>query len=326
MSKPVSKTLIGAFVAGALALVCLAVVIFGSGKLFQSTAKFVLFFDSSISGLNIGSPVVLRGVQIGRVTSIKLIGDVKGVKYLIPVYIELDRERFDTSRESDTDADITAYMQQFIAKGLRARLASQSLLTGQLMIEIDFYEPEDPSAKVRPPREYGGVPIIPTIPSKLDSLMQRFSTLPLENIAQNLLVITSDIKKFVQSPDTEQALAELKTLKTDITMTLNKVQSALGAFEDFAHSASALSKDSGKLIRNLNAKLSSTLLDIEKAVRQLDAAISDVRAVANPSSLPVIELTRTLEDLSRAAKAVQSLAETLEHSPNALFRGKGNPR
>ena len=326
MSKPVSKTLIGAFVVGALSLVCLAIAVFGSGKLFQSTINFVLFFDSSISGLNIGSPVVLRGVQIGRVTSIKLIGDVKGLQYLIPVYIELDRERFGTSRESDTDADIATYMQRFIAKGLRARLASQSLLTGQLMIEIDFYDPEDPSAKVRPLREYGGVPVIPTIPSKLDSLMQRFSTIPLENIAQNLLIITSDIKDFVQSTETKQTLQSLKELKSDIVVTLNKVQSALGAFEDFAQNASGLSESTEQLVRNLNAKLNTTLIHVEKVIKQLDVAINDARSVVNPSSLPVIELSKTLEDLSRAAKAVHNLAETLEHSPNALFRGKGSPR
>ena len=326
MSKPASKTLVGAFVVGALALVCLAIAVFGSGKLFQSTVKFVLFFDSSISGLNLGSPVVLRGVQIGRVTSIKLIGDVKGLQYLIPVYIELDRERFDTSHKSETDADIAESMQKFIAKGLRARLASQSLLTGQLMIEIDFYESEDLNAKVRPLREYGGVPVIPTTPSKLDSLMQRFSTLPLENIAQNLLVITSDLRKFIQSAEMEQTLTSIKTLKTDISTTLNKVQSALSAFESFAHEASTLSEDSGQLIRNLNAKLSTTLTNIDKAVKKLDSDVIDVSAVVNHYSLTVNELSKKLEDLSRAAKAVYNLAETLDHSPNALFRGKGTPR
>ena len=326
MSKPVSKTLIGAFVVGALALICLAVAVFGSGKLFRSTTKFVLFFDSSISGLNLGSPVVLRGVHIGRVTSIRLVGDAESLRYLIPVYIEIDRERFDTPLSSDEHVDIATYMQQLIAKGLRARLASQSLLTGQLMIEIDFYAAEELNDSNRPLREYGGVIVLPTIPSKLDSLMQRFSTLPLENIAQNLLEITEDIKSFMHNGETVQAMRSFKHLGSDLASTLQKVQSTLNEFENLAREASGLSNSTTQLIRNMNAKIGTLLADVEKTIKELNGAIGDVRDVVNPSSLPVIELSRTLQDLSEAAKAVHSLAETLDHTPDALFRGKGSSK
>ena len=326
MSKPVSKTLIGAFVVGALALVFLAVAVFGSGQLFRSTTKFVLFFDSSISGLSIGSPVVLRGVHIGRVTSIRLVGDVEGLKYLIPVYIEIDRERFDTPLGTKEHVDIATYMQQLIAKGLRARLASQSLLTGQLMIEIDFYATEELEPSKRLLHEYGGVLVLPTIPSKLDSLMQRFSTLPLENIAQNLLEITSDIKAFIHSDETMLAMSSFKNLGTDIAATLRKVQSTLNEFENLAREATGLSDSTKQLVRSMNAQIDTLLADIEKTIKEFNGAIGDVRDVINPSSLPVIELSKTLQDLSEAAKAVHSLAETLDHTPDALFRGKRNSK
>ena len=64
MSKPANKTLIGAFVVGATALLLLAIAVFGSGKLFQTTSRYVLFFDGSISGLSVGSPVLFRGVPV----------------------------------------------------------------------------------------------------------------------------------------------------------------------------------------------------------------------------------------------------------------------
>ena len=80
MSKPANKTLIGAFVVGATALLLLAIAVFGSGKLFQTTSRYVLFFDGSISGLSVGSPVLFRGVPVGRVVEIRLTGnlDTKG--------------------------------------------------------------------------------------------------------------------------------------------------------------------------------------------------------------------------------------------------------
>ena len=74
MSKTANKTLIGAFAVGAAALLLLAVAVFGSGMLFKETARFVLFFDRSVSGLSVGSPVVFQGVPVGRVTDIRLVG------------------------------------------------------------------------------------------------------------------------------------------------------------------------------------------------------------------------------------------------------------
>jgi ABC-type transporter Mla subunit MlaD len=64
MGSKVNPTVIGAFVVGAVALVVVGVLLFGGGKLFQEKAPFVIFFDSSVQGLNVGAPVVFRGVQI----------------------------------------------------------------------------------------------------------------------------------------------------------------------------------------------------------------------------------------------------------------------
>ena len=90
MSKTASKTTIGAFVAGALVLLFVAIAVFGSGRLFQSTTRYVLFFDSSIKGLSIGSPVMFRGVPVGRVTEIQLAGSLQELIFQTPVFIELN--------------------------------------------------------------------------------------------------------------------------------------------------------------------------------------------------------------------------------------------
>ena len=75
MSRKVNKTAIGVFVVGALILLMVAIVVFGSGNLFKQTNKFVLYFDGSVKGLSIGAPVVFRGVSIGTVKDISLIYD-----------------------------------------------------------------------------------------------------------------------------------------------------------------------------------------------------------------------------------------------------------
>ena len=64
MSKKANPALVGGFVLGALALAVVAVMIFGSGRLFHQTERYVLYFQGSMTGLNVGSPVVFRGVEV----------------------------------------------------------------------------------------------------------------------------------------------------------------------------------------------------------------------------------------------------------------------
>ena len=72
MNKKISPTLIGVFVVGAVALIVIAILVFGSGRLFRQSRDFVLYFDNSVNGLRVGAPVKFKGVEIGQVKRIKL--------------------------------------------------------------------------------------------------------------------------------------------------------------------------------------------------------------------------------------------------------------
>ena len=121
MSKPANKTLIGAFVVGAVVLAVAAIVLFGSGKFFKKTEPWLTFFQGSVKGLNVGSPVVFRGVQIGQVTDIIVGFDATQLEVLIPVFLEIDPEKFkdigDSSQKSDPEMHSA-----LIERGLRAQL------------------------------------------------------------------------------------------------------------------------------------------------------------------------------------------------------------
>ncbi len=324
MSKPVNKSLIGAFVVGAVALVCIAVAVFGSGKLFKKTYDAVMFFDGSLSGLNMGSPVVLRGVPVGRVVSIRVVGDMKTREYTIPVVIQIDSEKIDIPEGVDfSNRYGPSYLNDLLARGLRGRLASQSFLTGQLMVELNFFPPSEAGAYKGKVEYYEGLPVLPSIPSKLDSLMQRFNTLPLEQITQNILYITDDIHAFLNKGDVQNLVMKLNLVASDLQKLTDPLQSVIRHFNSFAKNASGMSRNASAMFEDVQARINQTLETMNTSLATLNTTLADIRGVVNPASLPVLELTRSLREISEAARAVRSLADTLDHSPDSLLVGKG---
>ena len=77
MAKQANRMMIGGFVVLAVAILAASLVVFGSGKFFKKTNKYVLFFDESIKGLNVGAPVLFQGVPVGSVTNIVILADFK---------------------------------------------------------------------------------------------------------------------------------------------------------------------------------------------------------------------------------------------------------
>src|SRR5215831_20501766 len=99
MGSRINPTTIGAFVVSAIVLVIAGVLVFGGGKSFQKRLPYVLFFESSVEGLNVGAPVIFRGVQVGQVTAIAAIADPQTFEIRIKVNIELVRGSINVGQE-----------------------------------------------------------------------------------------------------------------------------------------------------------------------------------------------------------------------------------
>lgn len=178
MSKKANKTLIGAFVVGAVVLLILSLIVFGSGKLFRRTNKYVLFFDDSVKGLAIGAPVNFRGVKLGVVKDINLVYDPSTRFAFIPVIIETEQSRIKGLPLQREHGNV----QFLINNGLRAQLDTVSFLTGQLAISLDFF-PDKPARLRGLMKEYTE---LPTIPSPLGELQKNIGDIPMKEISFDL--------------------------------------------------------------------------------------------------------------------------------------------
>ncbi len=322
MSKTANKTVIGAFVAGALILLFVAIAVFGSGRLFQNTTRYVLFFDSSIKGLSIGSPVMFRGVPVGRVTEIQLFGSLKDMIFQTPVFIELDEKVEKSFAGSNPPISRQEYFDRLIAHGFRASLTNQSLLTGQLMVELNFYPPSELPSQLDRTQLYDGVLEIPTIPSKLDDMMQKAFKLPYEQITANILSITEELDRILKSADVQQIphkasllVDQFDKLSVDLEQTLREARSLIRPYAELATTTE----------KRVDATLDEAtrfLKTINSLADEARRTMADARAILNKNSPTVLELNQAIREISDSARAVRVLANTLERNPESLLRGK----
>jgi len=201
MSRKVNKTVIGLFVIGALVLLVIGIVIFGSGVLFKRTNKFVLYLDGSVKGLSIGAPVMFRGVSIGTVRDISLIYDSKAGTIMLPVIVEIEQGRIKGAPSFGESGGA----KKMIELGLRGKLEVQSFLTGQLMISFDFY-PDKPAELRGILKTY---PELPTLPISPD-IFELMNEIPIKEISKNLAATAKGIDRLVNSSDLQRSLYELR--------------------------------------------------------------------------------------------------------------------
>ncbi len=223
MSKPANKTLIGAFIIGAIALLVVAVLIFGSGKFLKKTHYAVVFFEGSIKGLNEGAPVIFQGVKIGAVTNIRLVYDPANDSVRIPVIIELEPDKFE--RTDVVERQPEKNLKMLIERGLRAQLQMQSFVTGQLMIALNFF-PDRPATYIGFIKEY---PEIPSIPTPLQELAKTIEELQLKEIVKKLNLTLNSVRKLIQHIDKkiDPLIANLSDTSEITQNTLESMQATL---------------------------------------------------------------------------------------------------
>ena len=325
MNKQISPTLMGAFVVGALALLVIAVIALGSGRLFRKTYEFVLYFKGSVNGLNVGAPVKFKGVEIGTVTDI-LLQVEKLEPGRIPVIIELDAKKlagrgFRGSLLVDPDE-----LQRALDQGLRGQLQMESFLTGVLYVALDLY-PDTPAQFVLPRgSRYQEIPTVPTeLEQAQDELRKAFTKLAKIDFDAAIVAMThafEGIDRLAKSPALNNSLKSLE-------QTMPKVDEAVVNIRRLAANLDKNANDLSSDLQHTSAAARQTIAEIETAAKQVgitmkegEGALASARAVIDPESPTFYELTKSLREVSGAARALRILADYLERNPTALIFGK----
>lgn len=206
--KPNNK-LIGLFIVSGIALFALIIGMFVSEKIMNKNQDLlVMYFSESIKGLDVGSQVVFKGVTVGKVVKIDIITDVEELNFSIPVYMAFDEDDSDIGTEEPLE-DPHQVLQKLVAKGLRARLATQNYLTGQLMIELEFIE-NAPEAVYHSAPE-SDVLEIPTVLSQIAEISQGIQEIPLRETFKKMNTFLDNLNNDLV-PQMEKLLAEFSVI------------------------------------------------------------------------------------------------------------------
>jgi paraquat-inducible protein B len=333
MNRGFSPRMIGLFVLGAIILGVLGAVALGGGALFQNGTQYTIYFDESLKGLRRGAPVTFRGVDIGQVTAIRAVYDAESRSVRVPVTVEIRPGAVVVNEDGQGDGQAMAGL---IEEGLRARLDVQSLLTGQLLIALDFFPNQVRSAQQRV-----AAGLIPSVPSTLanfqrtadDALMELPQiTSSLREVARSLQGFLSDsnreslqetlaslatLSRSLGDPEgpTQRTLAELPGLVEQIHQAATQVPPLLQKLDGLATTGEAR-------LQTLGDQLAKLADSTGKAADQAAALIRENRRGLHDfvdDGLP--ELQGFVADATRLVNELSSTIRDMRQDPARFFLG-----
>jgi paraquat-inducible protein B len=310
MSLRANPAVIGAFVVGAVALLLVALLVWGGTGVFRTKLDYVLFFDSAVTGLTKGAPVMGRGVKIGEVTDIQ----IRWGTPLVAVYIAMEPEAVKGTTEAGPRRAIERLVRE---EGLRAQLRMQSFVTGVLYVALEFRPDTPVRLRGLDPR----VAELPTIPTdievwtaKLERFAEKIDKIPLEQIGQSAAETLDGVKKIVHSRETQELVRNANAAIADARALVQRVDAKIdplvGQLKDtLAHldasldAARKLALDVDARVDPLATRADGTLDAARAAIGDLGPVIENMRrltATLDAQSDPLLASIRNTSDATRA--------------------------
>lgn len=255
--------------------------------------RFMAYFQGSVKGLEKGSVVEFRGIQVGEVAEVRMEYEPLTGEVFIPVVIEIQPERINL-RGALSDLAPTAVEQArlLVERGLRARLESGNLLTGALVVSLDFHPLAEPAVL----KVGGNYPEIPTLPKQLDEiagnvrkLVDKLDHIPVERLGKEIAGAISAMRGTLEQTEAAGKQANRDVLP-GVTATLEAARDTLKTVQLTLASAEKVAQAAGKMVA--------------------------------PSSSMNTELLRMMNEMTDTMRSVRLLVEQLDRSPESLLMGR----
>lgn len=331
MKTKFNPAVVGGFVLGGFVLLIIGLLSFGGVSFFSKPQQFVVYFDESTHGLDKGSPVKLRGVRIGRVSSLNIRYDERSNKSVVAVVCEFSKDIVTDAQGGAFDVSNRTQLQALVDKGLRAQLGVLGLATGLLFVQLDFFDPKEYPAEERAAdSRYVTVPSAPSaiteIQNSVTDILANIKRVDFPGLSRELVALLGETRKRIEGVDFvglaeqwKKTGASVEALASGTTPQLKETLTNLnGAVAELRGTFAKLDTQIG----TNGEQLTITLKQAKETLESFNSAAAGARNFIAAQSGLGLEAMRTLSQLGEAAQAVQRLADFLERNPQALISGK----
>jgi paraquat-inducible protein B len=332
MKTKVNPAIVGAFVIGALVLGFVSLLMFGGLNFFAHPERFVVYFHESIHGLDLGSPVQLRGVRVGRVVDLNVRYDAQTNDPAIAVVCELNKNKIRDGQGAVLNITAPGELQTLVDRGLRAQLVSASLATGLLYVELDFSDPKtNPAGRIPPNSEYVVVPSTPSAIEEFQNsaieILTNVRRIDFAGLSNELKGLLADARRQIDGLDIQGAVNQWKSTGASVQAL---VQSA--NIKPTLDNFNATLEEVRQTLQKVDTQVDTNGQDLQASLVRLQATLKDfgdtavtVRRFVSAQQNLGDDASKALSNLADAAAAVSRLADYLERNPNALLSGKRAP-
>ncbi|MCX7141889.1 MAG: MlaD family protein [Proteobacteria bacterium] len=271
---------------------------------YASKIRFVLFFEDSVRGLTVGAPVEFKGIKVGAVVNVSLEYDERGSAFRIPVVIEIEPERI-VERGKRMKRAPKEVFQDLVKRGLRARVQSGNMLTGQLYVDLDM----QPNAPLRLAKSGRAEPELPTVRGVgLDQIMAIATNIVEKVDKVDFVAMGVELQGTLKGANAFVNGLKLQGAVTDLAASLASLRGILRTVDNRAEPIAA----------NLEQALAVAREALEKSKGTM-TLVDGILAAESPLHHNAVRLT---QELAATARSLRSLVEMLERNPQSLLLGK----
>jgi ABC-type transporter Mla subunit MlaD len=327
---------IGVFIMSALAMTVIGIIALSGGRWFKGIESFESYFDESVQGLTVGSPIKYRGVQVGTVESIRFVGDVYADQMSEEALSRYGRYVIVSMSATDLAPHLTVKEKEqrrtsYVAAGLRVRLAQQGI-TGLVYVEADYLDPKE-----YPPLEVPWTPgttYLPSAPSTVTVLGVALHNITRDLEKADIHKVTADVDTLVLeatksikdanlpllSNQASEVLVESKRIthglgrlveSREVKTTLTEAANVMQGMRDVVADWSVISKN----IKVASDKFPDTSARLDRSLRQIDLFLA--------RKSPDIE--QTIDSLRVTADNFRELSENAKRYPAQILLGGPPP-
>ncbi len=273
-------------------------------KQYAQRLYYVMYFQGNLRGLAVGNTVEFQGLPVGQVENIDIRLDKQSQQVKIPVLVSIQPQQFDEALKPEA-ADNA--MRQLVERGLRAKLETSSLLTGQKVITLSMEKAPKPAMIIKT----ASYSEFPTVSAALDDLPTMAA-----DVMSSLQDTLDGVKRLVNSGKLDKTIDNANSMLKEVETAVKDAQKVIKRVDQ--QTLPGVTKNLERVTGNVD----QVSQEFNRSLQQLQASLVQIDRLTARNSPTQYQLDEMMEEVTNAARSVRTLSETLERKPNALWRGK----